>query len=270
MTMDFTPSPHAGFAAALQAEIDAAMIAENAKQPPRTYLGGSRLGEACLRALVYEYAKVPRDPDKGFDGPTLRIFDMGHDGEARMAAYLRLAGFNLVTHGPDGKQFGFGVAWDEARQRYRIAGHIDGAMIDGPHRIGGVELRYPFLWENKALGAKSFGDMVRKGVRKSKPVYYTQIQIYQGHMVLSENPALFTCLNRDTGEIYAELVPFDAAEVQAASDRGVRVISAATPEELPRVATQSDDFRCKFCNWAQRCWSAPAATTQAPAWFGQR
>lgn len=270
MTMDFTPSPHASFAAALQAEVDGALKAKNDAAAPRNYLGASRLGEECLRALGYEYSHTPISGRSRFEGKTLRVFDMGHDGEERMASYLRLAGFNLVTAQPDGRQFGFGVAWDEERQGHRIAGHIDGALIDGPSKIGSVALRYPMLWENKALGSKSFGDMVRKGVRKSKPVYYTQIQIYQGYMSLHENPALFTCLNRDTGEIYAELVPYDAAAAQEASDRGIRVITAGSPEELPRVSAQGDDYRCRYCNWRERCWSAPAVTAQAPAWFGQR
>lgn len=270
--MDFTPSPHAGFAAALQARIDAAMVAENAKQPPRNYLGASRLGEECSRALGYEYTHTPKDDGKGFSGTTLRIFDMGHDAETRMAAYLRLAGFTLVTEQQDGRQFGFGVAWDEEGQRYRVSGHIDGALIAGPDMNEMSMSFYPALWENKGLGAKSWNDVSKKGVAKSKPVYHAQMQIYMQYMGLADNPGLFTALNRDTGEIYAELVPFDASVAQAASDRGVRVISAQSPEELPRVATKEDDFRCRWCDWKERCWKQEALAYRpvAPVWFGKR
>lgn len=271
--MDFTPSPHAGFAAALQARIDAAMVAENAKQPPRNYLGASRLGIECARALGYEYTHTPVDEGKGFSGKTLRIFDMGHDTETRVASYLRLAGFTLLTENTDGKQFGYGVAWDDAKGCYRISGHLDGVIIDGPSGFlgaNGLDYGYPCLWENKGLGAKSWNDVVKKGLAKSKPVYHAQMALYQAQMGLADNAALFTALNRDTGELYGELVPFDASVAQAASDRGVRVISAQSPEELPRITTKEDDWRCKFCSWAKRCWTIPtdtASVVKTPTWF---
>lgn len=254
MTMDFTPSPHAAWSEAFQALIDRAMEAKQQAEPGRTYLGASRLGDECERKLAYEFHKTPKDADKHFKGRTLRIFDMGHDGETRLAEYLRLAGFTLLTERPDGRQFGFAVGWDEAAQRYKISGHCDGIITAGP----AADMAFPCLWENKALGAKSWADTIKKGVKKSKPVYYAQMQLYMAYLDVGENPGLFTALNRDTGEIYAELVPFDQAAAQAASDRGARVVSTLKPEEAPRVAREATDFRCKFCDYADRCWEQPA------------
>ncbi len=263
--MDFTPSPHAAFSEGFQALIDRAMEARQQAEPGRTYLGASRLGEECERKLAYEYHKAPKDADKHFKGKTLRIFDMGHDGETRMAEYLRLAGFTLLTERPDGRQFGFAVGWDEAAQRFKISGHCDGIITAGP------DIAVPALWESKALGGKSWTDTVKKGVQKSKPVYYAQMQLYMAYLDVGKNPGLFTAINRDTGEIYAELVPFDQAAAQAASDRGARVVSTADPKEAPRVAREPTDFRCKFCDYADRCWEqAPvaAAPTSGGWWTG--
>jgi predicted transcriptional regulator of viral defense system len=53
--------------------IDLALDAERAKQTPRDYLGASRLGVACERALQYEYAGAPVDPGRGFSGRILRV-----------------------------------------------------------------------------------------------------------------------------------------------------------------------------------------------------
>src|SRR3546814_11494595 len=64
---------------------------------------------------------------------------------------------------------------------------------------------YPALWEMKALNNKSWNDTRCKGVEKSKPVYYVQMQTYMAYLGLGDYPALFTALNKDTGEIYAEL-----------------------------------------------------------------
>jgi hypothetical protein len=263
MTLDFTPSPHAAFSQAFEALIDKAMEARQQAETPRTYLGASRLGEECERKLAYEYHKTPKGADKEFKGKTLRIFDMGHDGETRMAEYLRLAGFTLLTERPDGKQFGFAVGWDEAAGRFKISGHCDGIITGWSNPDGSdAPLACPSLWENKALGSKSWKDTVAKGVKKSKPVYYAQMQLYMAYLDVGENPGLFTATNRDTGEIYAEMIPFDQAAAQAASDRGARVVSTADPSEAPRIAREVTDFRCKFCDYADRCWGQSPVAAQ--------
>lgn len=271
--MDFTPSPHLTFSEAFQAVMDAAIQAERAKDKPRTYLGGSRLGVECERALAYEYHHVDKDPDKGFKGKTLRVFDRGHDNEERMASYLRFAGFTLLTENASGKQFGFYTARDPETGTPRIAGHLDGvitvippAILADPALDG---LKAPCLWENKCLSDKSWKETVKKAVKVSKPVYYAQMQTYQAYLDLTENPGLFTCQNADTGEIYAELIQFDPKVAQDATDRGARVVQTRTPEEAPRIAREATDFRCKWCDYSERCWDAPIAEPAAPqAWAG--
>ena len=60
------------------------------------------------------------------------------------------------------------------------------------------------------------------------------------------------------GELHHELVPFDADLAQRMSDRGVRILQATDAGELlPRIATSSDFFECRFCPWAKRCWEQP-------------
>ena len=56
--------------------IDVQLQGKDAETPQRDYLGASRLGVSCSRALQYEYTHTPRD--KPFSGKSLRIFEMGH------------------------------------------------------------------------------------------------------------------------------------------------------------------------------------------------
>lgn len=261
--IDLQPSPHAAFSDAFEAVIDAGMEAINRAQAPREYLGASRLGEECERKLGYEYFHQPKDPDRNFKGSTLRIFDRGHDAETRMATYLRSAGFTVLTEKPHGGQFGFATGWSEDLGINRIAGHCDGVITAGPPLMA-----YPALWEMKALGDKGWKDTVKKGVKLSKPVYYAQMQLYMAYLGLTEHPGLFTALNGNDGRIYAELVPFDAAAAQAASDRGARVVSALSADELPRVAKEPTDFRCKWCDYASSCWPKMVSEipTSSPGW----
>jgi hypothetical protein len=116
------------------------------------------------------------------------------------------------------------------------------------------------LFECKSLNNKSWNETVKKGVVTSKPVYAAQIAIYQAYMEasisgISQNPCLFTAINKDTAELYFELVPFDAGLAQQMSDKTVNILRACDAQEwLPRISSDSTYFECKFCSWQDRCW----------------
>ena len=171
--------------------IDTALSAERDNQARRNYLGASRLGVACERALQYEYLQTPVDPGWDMPGRVLRVFEVGHVLEELAIRWLRMAGFDLYTQKASGGQFGFSVAGG------RIQGHVDGVLNGGPAELG---MSYPALWECKTMNDKSWRDTVKHGVSKSKPVYAAQMAIYQAYMEasipgISANPALFTAIN---------------------------------------------------------------------------
>ena len=252
MTLDFNHRP--GIAERINTAVDAALEAERAATPPRDYLGASRLGQSCERALQFEFAHAPKDDGQEFSGRSLRIFAIGHALEDLAIKWLRAAGLDLVTRKRDGGQFGFSVVGG------RIRGHVDGIIMGAP---AAMDLRTPALWECKTMNAKNWRETVAKGVTVAKPVYAAQIALYQAYMEatvpgLSSNPALFTAINKDTAELHHELVPFDADLAQRMSDRAVRILRATDAGELlPRVARNRDFFECRFCPWAERCWGLP-------------
>lgn len=224
--------------------IDAGMQCLRSAEVPRDYLGASRLGVSCARALQYEFAKAPVDPGRDTDGRLLRIFKRGHVMEDCMVDWLRAAGFDLRTRKANGDQFGFSAAGG------RLQGHIDGVIVGGPEGFA-----YPALWENKCLGSKSWRDLEKNRLAVAKPIYAAQVAIYQAYLELHEQPAIFTAVNADTMEIYTELVPFDAALAQRMSDRALTVISATDAGELlPRAFHDPTHFECRMCAWQDRCW----------------
>jgi len=92
-------------------------------------------------------------------------------------------------------------------------------------------------------------------VVKAKPIYAAQIALYQAYLGLTEAPALFTAINKDSCEIWHELVPFDSERAQAASDKAVRILRACDAGELlPRHTEDHDHFECCVCAWKERCW----------------
>ena len=242
-----TREPADDITARINAHIDAALVSWHRRQQPRDYLGGSRVGEPCARKLVYEISHTSKDPGRDFTAETLRIFDAGHQFEALSIRWLRQAGFDLRDRGADGKQFGFSVAGGQMR------GHADGVIVDGPD----VGICWPALFEHKAINAKSWNDLVKRGLRQSKPIYFAQVQLYMAYLHLGVT--LLTALNRDTLLLHHEVVPFDANEAQRLSDRAVDILRAAAVNELPpRIAADADFYLCRMCPYAARCWETRA------------
>lgn len=234
------------FSEKLNRILDLKLEQQRNEQPPRDYLGASRMGVTCGRALQYEYLNTPKDADKSFSGRTLRIFEIGHAVEEMTREWLRQIGFTIVTH-KNGTPIGFATAGE------RIKGHVDGVILEAPPEL---RMSLPALWECKSMNSKSWNATALKGVREAHPTYAVQIAVYQAYVPgLAEHPALFTAVNKDTTELYHELVPFDASLAQESSDRAVQILKEAETGHLyPRVTTDRTSFLCRFCSWVKTCW----------------
>lgn len=230
---------------AINAVVEAALTAKWATQAPREYLGASAIGEACERRIQYDYAGAPSE--KPFEPKILRIFDRGHSFEELARGWLIDAGFDVSSwSAKTNKPHGF----SQANGKFR--GHVDGVIIDGPAI---PDVGYPAVWEHKALGAKGAREVERQGLKKARPGYYAQVQIYMAYLDLTAHPAIFTVTNADTAEQQHLLIPFDPEEAQRQTDKAVRIIQATEAGDLlPRAFAGPDYFECKFCPFAGRCW----------------
>lgn len=213
----------------------------------RTYVGASSIGSPCERKIQYEFTGDDYDPGWRFSARTLRIFQRGHVMESMAAVWLADAGFRLTQTGRNGQPLGFKVADGS------FAGHVDRVITGGP-----ASLSYPLIWEHKALGAKSWKALESRGLARAKPEYADQVAVYQAYMDLT-NPALFMATNADSMEIYFELVPFDRARAQAASDRAVGIIMDSRAGALrPRCTDDPTFYACADCPFRRRCWGKTA------------
>jgi hypothetical protein len=220
--------------------LDAKLLEQHKSQEKRDYLGASMLGNECVRKIQLQYIKHEVD----FSAQNLRTFAIGHCLEDLIAEWIKLAGFDLRTRNENREQFGFSIADG------RIAGHVDGIIKNGPNFC-----KYPCLWECKTMSNKSWNDTAKRGVLVSKPLYFAQVQLYMAYLNLDENPCLFTALNKDSSELYHELIPFDAETAQRYSDRAVQIIKATENNELlPCISSDSSFYRCKICGFRNECW----------------
>ena len=249
MFHNFAPSPvNNEMNEAVNLLIDKALEADNKSEKKREYLGGSRLGVECSRALYYEYNQVPTD-GVPFPGRALRRFRMGHMHEDETADWLIKAGFDLRIAKADGNQFGFMAA------KGKIRGHIDGIIMSGPDIPG---IKYPCLWEHKIMKHSKYNEFKKNGIRKANFTYYGQCQTYMAYMSpvldLELDTCLFTALDTDTSQTGFEVLQYDANTAQHLSDKGVAIISAKHKDLAPRIARDGTDFRCRWCNWKETCW----------------
>jgi hypothetical protein len=220
----------------INAKLDAGALTEE-REAKRPYLGASAIGSECLRKVQWDWQK-----DSTYPARTKRIFARGHAFEEITVKAFALAGFRMERGTPR-------TAFSSADGLFR--GHADGIILEGPNF-----LKYPCLWEHKALGASGWRKLEKDGLRKAYPQYFDQCQLYMAYLELDSHPALFTAINSDNCEILHLSVSFDSAVAQAASDRAVAVIKATKAGEvMPRIANKPDDWRCKMCNWQTECWA---------------
>jgi hypothetical protein len=81
-------------------------------------------------------------------------------------------------------------------------------IVGGPD----VGIEYPVLFEHKALKSSSWQEIVKEGVKRSKPIYWVQVQIYMAYLEVERT--LFVALDKDTQALRYELVPFDPPAAQ--------------------------------------------------------
>lgn len=221
--------------------VDQAANAASAAEDHRGYLGASILGGECERAVQLQHL------DKFVPSARLaRIFERGHLFEAAAIAWLRRAGFVLVTEDHDGGQFGFSILGG------RVRGHADGILAH--FRGGNSPLPLPALWECKGLGSKGWKQLVKDKVREAYPKYFGQMQLYMGELGLAQG--ILTAVNADTMELHHELVAYDPQVHASLVTRAERILVACDLGEiLPRAFLAATDYRCRMCSYAGPCWS---------------
>lgn len=201
----------------------------------RAYLGASILGGPCERALWYAFRWAD---ERTFDGRTYRLFERGRNEERTIIEELRGIGAEVSDAAPDGSQWGFVDLGGHFR------GHIDAAVRNTPY----AEKTWAVL-EAKTHSLKSFRELTDKGVEKSHPTHYAQMQIYMGQLGMDR--ALYYAVCKDNDQIHTEWLHFSAEEYERLMQRARRIIEA--PEPLQKISNDASWYQCKWCDYASIC-----------------
>jgi hypothetical protein len=228
------PPPSDPIAAAIDASF------ERADEKPRPHLGASMLGHHCDRWLWLSFRWAVRER---FSGRMLRLFRRGHSEEATVIADLERIG--CVMRPTDGRQ-------DRVSFGCHVSGSMDGTIESG---VPGAE-KTPHLLEIKTHSKKSFDELAAKGVEKSKPMHYAQMQVYMRGAGLKR--ALYAAVCKDDDRYHFERVKLDEAEADRLIERGKRIaLSDRMPEPCP--GGSPDWYRCRFCPAHSFCWGDQTA-----------
>ena len=194
------------------------------KSKPRPHMGVSLLGHPCDRWLWinFRWAVV-----EDFDGRILRLFRRGHSEEDTIIKDLRNIGIDIRS----------------SQRRVDFGNHVSGSL-DGVIESGVPEApKSRHVAEFKTHSKKSFDDMVKNGVEKSKSTHFIQMQVYMHGT--SINRALYLAVCKDDDRIYTERVKYDKKVAEDAIIRGKRI---AMSDRMPEpVSADPSWYQCKFC-----------------------
>lgn len=205
-------------------------------EPPRKYLGASIIGHHCERYLWFNFrqATIPN-----FSGRMYRLFETGDCEEPRMVKDLRAIGCEVHDVDANGKQ------WAISDLGGHFSGHFDGAGLGIPEA--------PKTWhvlEFKTCNNKSFNELKKIGVLKSKPQHYAQMQIYMHKTGMKR--ALYLVKNKETDKLYSERINYDRNFGEQLIELAKRIVFSGQPPERPYG--RSDYYLCGWCDAHDVCW----------------
>lgn len=207
----------------------------------RPHLGASIIGKKCDRAIWLEFRWA--NPKATFPGRILRLFRRGHMEECSVYADLRAAGYTVQDIDQEtGKQYAF--------KDGHFGGSCDGMIVAGPG------IKSPEVLEIKTHNSKSFADLLKHGVKASKPQHYAQMQVYC--RAFGAEHAIYFAVCKDTDDIYTESVEHDAEFSKAMNDRAQRIIADQSPP--PPISTDPTWYECKFCDSHDLCHGSKLTT----------
>ena len=236
-TIVLTIEDRKAIAAKIKERINESSINRYQEPNERTHLGASIIGHPCQRYLYYKFRWIKREL---FDGRMHRLFNRGHREESQLVEILRSCNLTVFEHDPnaEGKQF-------------RIAGFGDhyGGSLDGlgilPTDLSGVKL----LPEFKTHNQKSFDDLVKHGVKTSKPRHFAQMSEYGP--VYNLKYGLYMAVNKNTDDIHIEIIELDWRLGALLATKAGNIIAARSPPE--RISETPTFHECKYCCFLMQC-----------------
>lgn len=203
----------------------------------------------CQRELWAIRQGIP--DEKPPQGRALMTFDIGSYLEPAVIDWLTAAGYKVE-------------AGEHQQTTVEMSGRVGIGHVDGLIRWGNPYDDDWRLLEIKTAKAKKFAELVEAGSYKAwNAGYYDQIQAYMGASQATPGVRdLFDCLvvvlNKDTSEVWCEMVRFDADRYAELEAKARLVVESEEIVPRPKEAKTQYCAHCKWCSRNAWCWSAMA------------
>lgn len=202
----------------------------------RNHLGASIIGRECARQIWYTHRWAKKS---AFTARILRLFDRGNREEEVLASLLRKAGIHVLTlDNNTGKQYRI------EDYHGHFGGSLDAVLFDAPD--------FPGQWvlgEFKTHNDKSFKDLVKRGIEKSKYEHYVQAQIYMRYTELPN--ALYFGVNKNDDDIDISIVKYNAAVAEKYAVRAGKIIFTTSVPD--RINESPAYYLCRMCTYKDIC-----------------
>lgn len=205
----------------------------------RPHFGCSQAGHNCDRWLWLGFRWSVREV---FPGRIKRLFRRGHNEEETVVADLRAIGCVVTDTTPDGEQI-------QAKIRPHLSGSLDGIIESGLPTAPNTR----HILEIKTHALKSFTELQKIGVEKSKPQHFIQMQLYMHSLGIDR--ALYYSICKNDDQIYTERVKYDAAVAEKYITKSVGIIANdRSPEPMPGASPTW--YQCKWCAGYDICYES--------------
>lgn len=207
-------------------------------------LGVAAVGEECYRKLWFRFRWAKEDKvgtNNHTPGAMRRLWDRGLREEEIFIRWLTASGHRFIQ--PEGSK------------QWRITPFAKGHAAGECDGIGQLPEKYGiedyFLYEFKTLKEASFKEVKKKGVAKAKDTkkYYDQMQMYGGEFGLKFG--LFVCVNKNTDEVYFEIIIMSEALHLEARMKMIEIIESQ--EAPPRESEARGFWKCNICPYQGVC-----------------
>ncbi len=208
-------------------------------------IGAGSVGGKCLREILMKFRRFDRSHT--FPGRMLRLFGRGHREEPQFVEMLERLGARVMeTDRETGKQFKIKFADGHG------TGFLDGIALNISGWLLGTDEDEPVLLEFKTYAEKRFKAVQKDGVKKTDSKYWAQPILYMDDYKI--NYCLFCAVNKNTDELYFELIKADADLADTYRTRARMLVHMQTLP--PRVGNNMPTWHeCRFCDVKEVCHS---------------
>jgi hypothetical protein len=187
------------------------------------------LGHHCERWLWLSFRWAVQEQ---FKGRILRLFRRGFNEEATIISDLRSIGMTVSG----------------TQRRVDFGSHVSGSLDGIGKGVPGAP-KAEHVLEFKTHSLKSFNDLEKHGVAKSKPMHFTQCQVYMHGTGIDR--ALYLAVCKDDDRIHTERVKLDKEVAEKAIRRGHYI--ALSDSMPPPISEDASWYQCKFCDAHEFC-----------------